>query len=585
MSDWNGDWFPLPGQAVFGEQQQVAALSRAPGNLDLFVIGYDHHIWSTFWTEGGGWNADWFPLPGQAVFGEQQQVAAVSRAPGNLDLFVIGYDHHIWSTFWTEGGGWNADWFPLPGQAVFGEQQQVAAVSRAPGNLDLFVIGYDHHIWSTFWTEGGGWNADWFPLPGQAVFGEQQQVAAVPRAPGNLDLFVIGYDHHIWSTFWTEGGGWNADWFPLPGQAVFGEQQQVAAVSRAPGNLDLFVIGYDHHIWSTFWTEGGGWNADWFPLPGQAVFGEQQQVAAVSRAPGNLDLFVIGYDHHIWSTFWTEGGGWNADWFPLPGQAVFGEQQQVAAVSRAPGNLDLFVIGYDHHIWSTFWTWKWNRLQLRLRGFSEIESTDNFLQGASDEVYLSAISTDSAAAVVGPDGKPSIDVIQSGRIGDVSDDEVRGPWQQNPYVLVEFNLNRPASRPRTFSVTWLIVEEDSEDLAKAFNRLYEQVGGEVRQAAVTAVAATVGGIAGGAIGSVIMLPGIGTAIGAAVGALAGAAFDGIIDTIREGLDNEVFTPRTIILEVPAAEDLGNHPVVGTLQTLDIEERGAKYVIEYDWHLA
>jgi hypothetical protein len=40
-------------------------------------------------------------------------------------------------------------------------------------------------------------------------------------------------------------------------------------------------------------------------VPGQAVFDrERQQIAAVSRAPGNLDLFVIGFDNHVWTTFW-----------------------------------------------------------------------------------------------------------------------------------------------------------------------------------------------------------------------------------------------------------------------------------------
>lgn len=38
-----------------------------------------------------------------------------------------------------------------------------------------------------------------------------------------------------------------------------------------------------------------------FPrLPGQSVFDhEKQQIAAVSRV-GNLDLFVIGFDNHVW---------------------------------------------------------------------------------------------------------------------------------------------------------------------------------------------------------------------------------------------------------------------------------------------
>ena len=99
---------------------------------------------------------------------------------------------------------------------------------------------------------------------------------------------------------------WNPDWFPLPGQAVFDRgNQQIAAVSRAPGNLDLFVIGFDNRVWTTFWNQQTGWNRDWFPLPGQAVFDHvNQQIAAVSRTPGNLDLFVIGFDNHIWSTFW-----------------------------------------------------------------------------------------------------------------------------------------------------------------------------------------------------------------------------------------------------------------------------------------
>jgi hypothetical protein len=49
---WNGDFFPLPGQAVFDhEKQQLAVVSRFSGQLDVFVIGFDNHTWSTYWGD------------------------------------------------------------------------------------------------------------------------------------------------------------------------------------------------------------------------------------------------------------------------------------------------------------------------------------------------------------------------------------------------------------------------------------------------------------------------------------------------------------------------------------------------------
>jgi hypothetical protein len=32
---------------------------------------------------------------------------------------------------------------------------------------------------------------------------------------------------------------------------------------------------------------------------------EKQRIAAVSRTPNNLDLFVIGFDNHVWSAWWS----------------------------------------------------------------------------------------------------------------------------------------------------------------------------------------------------------------------------------------------------------------------------------------
>ena len=49
------------------------------------------------------------------------------------------------------------------------------------------------------------------------------------------------------------------------------------------------------------------WNPQWFPLPGEHIFDRvNQRIAAVSRARGRMDLFVIGNDDHVWTTFWNE---------------------------------------------------------------------------------------------------------------------------------------------------------------------------------------------------------------------------------------------------------------------------------------
>jgi hypothetical protein len=127
---------------------------------------------------------------------------------------------------------------------------------------------------------------------------------------------------------------WNTDWFPLPGQAVFDRNtQKIAAVSRAPGNLDLFVIGNDSHVWTTAWSSAtNNWNTDWRPLPGRAVFDlNTQHVAAVSRAPDHLDLLVIGNDGgvgttngHVWTTAWSSAtNNWNRNVSTTLRQPVF----------------------------------------------------------------------------------------------------------------------------------------------------------------------------------------------------------------------------------------------------------------------
>jgi hypothetical protein len=223
------------------------------------------------------------------------------------------------------------------------------------------------------------------------------------------------------------------------------------------------------------------------------------------------------------------------------------------------------------------------RLQFRLRYFVEHESTDNFLQGANDEVWVSAIGTDSAQLVLGHNNAAQLDTITGPTVGDVSDDAIRDPWQEEPFPIIEFDLRRPSGWPRTFAVTLLIVEEDNEQVGESFEQLEAQVGDTIKSEVERMATAAAASIAGAAIGS--LLPGAGTAVGAAIGALGGAAYDLIIAEIQAGLDNEVFTPQTLMMQVPNAAALGRGlGDVGQPQLLSVNEHGASYDIEYDWHL-
>jgi proteasome lid subunit RPN8/RPN11 len=316
-------WFQIHPETVFDHtRQEVTVVSRAPGNLDLFVIGFDNAVWSTFWNETIGWNpGGWFQIHPETVFDHtKQKISVVSRVPGNLDLFVIGFDNAVWSTYWNDAGGWAGGWFQIHPETVFDHtSQQLSVVSRAPGNLDLFVIGFDNAVWSTYWNDDGGWAGGWFQIHPETVFDHtKQQVIAVSRAAGNLDLFVIGYDNAVWSTYWNNAGGWAGGWFQIHPETVFDHtSQQLSVVSRAPGNLDLFVIGFDNVVWTTFWNDAAGWNqGGWFQLFPETFFDHtNQEVSAVSRSAGNLDLFVIGFNNAVWSTFWNDKVGWN----PGPG--------------------------------------------------------------------------------------------------------------------------------------------------------------------------------------------------------------------------------------------------------------------------
>lgn len=285
----------------------------------------------------GGW-VPWFPI-GTGVFPPGSRIAAVSSTPRGTQIFVQGLDNKIWTTFFDPqnlgpvSGGW-VQWFPL-GDNVFPPASKVSAVSSTPRGTQIFVLGFDNKVWTTFFDPqnrgpmSGGW-VPWFPM-GDNVFPPHSAVAVVSSTPRGTQVFVPGFDNKVWTRFFDpqnigppSRAGWS-DWFPLGGN-VFPPGSELTALTSTQRGSQVFVPGFDGRIWTIFFDPqhpgpvSGGWSG-WFPL-GNNTFPSDATISAVSSTPRGSQIFVFGSDRQLNSIFFDPqnlgpvSGGWS-NWFPL----------------------------------------------------------------------------------------------------------------------------------------------------------------------------------------------------------------------------------------------------------------------------
>ena len=344
---WN-QWFRIRSETVFNQKSPVV-ISRSADQFDLFKIGADGAVWTTFWNTENGWSA-WFQIHPETVFdSENAHITAISRKSNQIDLFTTGLDGAVWSTFWTQEQGWNT-WFQIHPQTGFSQHTPVTVISREPEQLDIFKIGFDGVLWSNFWNQANGWH-DWFQIHPEILHDINASVCALARKAGQLDLFVPLLYGSVWTTFWNDASGWN-DWFEIHSETAF-NHPSISAVSRNPDQIDLFKIDNNGVVLSTFWNPDNGWNA-WFPIHAETVFNPEGIVTAISRNPDQIDLFTTGLDGAVWSSFWNFAKGWSS-WFQIHPKTVFNQLSEVACIARTPNNIDLFRIGFDGVLWTTFW--------------------------------------------------------------------------------------------------------------------------------------------------------------------------------------------------------------------------------------
>jgi hypothetical protein len=324
----------------------INVLARFPEHLDVFAVAGDGRTMSNWWDQASGW-AGWFQLQGGITSpgGAGSPITAVDRYAGHLDLFTVGTDNRVYSSWWDSSSGWHA-WFPI-GNLQCRPGSTVNVVSRYSDHLDLFTTALDGRIMSTWWDVRTGW-ASWFQVQG-GVAAAGATVSAIARYPFHLDLFTVGTDNHVYSCWWDERSGWQ-NWFAL-GSPQCRPDSTVSVVARFSDQLDLFTTASDGRIMSTWWNARSGWG-NWFQVSG-GVASPGSPVTAIARYSNHLDLFVIGTDNRIDSTWWHEGLNW-AGWFNVSG-GIGKPGGQVAAISRFTEHIDLFTVGADGLVYSTWW--------------------------------------------------------------------------------------------------------------------------------------------------------------------------------------------------------------------------------------
>jgi len=131
----------------------------------------------------------------------------------------------------------------------------------------------------------------------------------------------------VYSTFWDVSSGWFNHWFGLrdtnfPDGFTVPPGSPISCLSRFRDHIDLFVVGFDGGVYSTFWDASSGWFNHWFRLA-DTNFGDGftvppgSVVSSMSRFQDHIDLFVTGRDGGVYSTFWDANGGWFNHWFRI----------------------------------------------------------------------------------------------------------------------------------------------------------------------------------------------------------------------------------------------------------------------------
>lgn len=359
------------------EGAAIASITRVSGQVEVFVVGLDGAIWATWETADSVWrdgrhgrkpvriSTPCLAPPGAPL-------VAAPRGDAQVDVFVVGHDGGIWVTWSRDNDPWQDGYAGrLPRRAtppdIAPPGAHLIAARQSAEQLDVFVVGHDGAIlcsWSVNdspWQDGvdGRWPVRITP---QDFAPPGSPLAAAMQNDEQLNVFVVRPDGAIWVT-WTAGNSpWRDDWQLRPpllaSPPEFAPVGAHLATARQRANqLDVFVVRNDGAIWVSWeldngpWTDGtGGRHPVRISTDRLAPAGAP--LAAAWQNDQQLDVFVIGHDGAIWTTWTHNNSPWRDGLEGRPGPVAVSPlgfspaSSWVATASRPSGQLDVYCPGH-----------------------------------------------------------------------------------------------------------------------------------------------------------------------------------------------------------------------------------------------
>ena len=313
------------------------------------IDGIRKHYGASF-----GWHAGYnLPRTSNLLFTAGAGIAANSRTSEMVDLWAIGIDGALWNA-----GYWDGTWHepyraPLAAINSFEPGGGIAVNSRTANMVDTWVIGTDGGLWNAgYWD--GQWHAGYRPPLPASDFIAGGGIAANSRTSSMVDTWTIGKDGALWNAgYWD--GTWHAGYRMPLAVDIFVPGGGLAANSRTPEMVDTWAIGKDGALWNAGFWDGEFHPGYWVPTCPPGMFLPGSQVAAVSRTPSMVDIWVIGKDGALWNAgFWD--GAWHVPYrAPKSTVETLVPGGGIAANSRFPDIVDTWAIGDDSEPANTGW--------------------------------------------------------------------------------------------------------------------------------------------------------------------------------------------------------------------------------------